>query len=324
MTPLTVTPLALGCEALGATDWGAVDPRQLHAAVRCALDCGIAVFDTADVYGLGRGEEQLSLALGEDRHRVTIVTKGGVRWATPAPGARAKTRRDASAAYLRSALEHSLRRLRVDAIPLYLVHWPDPDTPVGETLECLEQARVAGKIQAYGLSNVGFPQVQAARAVAGVAAVEGPLSLLSPDAALRELAGARGLGLTTLTYGTLAQGLLTGDYSAQSVFDATDRRHRLRHFAPDAWAGHRPLLDEVAAIASEIGRTAAQVSIRWVMDSGVSSTAIVGAQSPDQVLDTVAALSWSLGGAHLARLGAARRRAGVASGDAVAPRWAAT
>lgn len=310
----------MGCEALGATDWGFIDPRQAQDAVRCALDCGISVFDTADAYGLGRGEEELSRALGDDRHRVTIVTKGGIRWSAPQNGGRAPTLRDASASHLTSAIEGSLRRLRIDSIALYLVHWPDPNTPLGETLLCMEQARAAGKILAYGLSNFGGPALQTALAVADVAAVEGPLSLLSPESILKEYTDARSLKVDTLTYGPLAQGLLTGKYTAQSVFDSTDRRHRLDHFSADAYSTTSHVLDALAEVSQEVDRPPAQVAIRWVMDTGLSSSVIFGAKTPSQVLENHAAQSWSLGAAHLERLRIARQLAGLASSAVIAGR----
>ena len=103
--------------------------------MRRALDLGVTMFDTADVYGLGRGEEELSRALGGDRHRVTVVTKGGLRWTRTDAHGRAVCVRDSSASYLSSAIDCSLRRLRLEAIPLYLVYYPDPTVAFEESLD---------------------------------------------------------------------------------------------------------------------------------------------------------------------------------------------
>ena len=111
--PLPVSsmiPLSLGCEALGGTDWGDTNFKELRSAVKCAWEMGIRTFDTADVYGLGEGEEQLSKALGADRQNATIVTKVGLRWEGRAGSVRAKISRDSSPLYIRSAVEASLRR----------------------------------------------------------------------------------------------------------------------------------------------------------------------------------------------------------------------
>lgn len=310
---MTCSQIALGCEVLGGNDWGPVDLARARDGVRCALDCGISVFDTADVYGLGRGEEELSVALGADRHRVTIVTKGGVRWTDSDEAGHSPTWRDASRAYLSSAIDSSLRRLRIDAIPLYLVHCPDPDTPIDETIECLEQARVSGRILSYGLSNYDFDSVRAAAATCSISAIQGPLNILSSESLLKEYAGARRLGLATLTYGPLAQGLLTGKYSPQSVFDHTDRRHRLDHFSRDAYANNHRLLETLREVSDDVGRSPAQVAIRWVIDCGVANSVIVGARSPAQVLENYGAMSLSLSGVHLDKLKTARRLTGLAS-----------
>jgi len=139
-----LSPMAMGCELLGGADWGSVDLPGARDAIRCALEAGITVFDTADAYGLGRSEVELSSVLGGERHDVTIVTKGGLRWTDNPSGGRAKILRDSSCAYLSSAIDASLRRLRLDVIPIYLVHWPDLKTPLAETIACLEDARSVG------------------------------------------------------------------------------------------------------------------------------------------------------------------------------------
>lgn len=307
---VTLTPLALGCEALGGVDWGTVDLREGREAVRAALDLGIQVFDTADAYGLGRSEKELGLALGADRNKVTIVTKGGIRWSDAGTG-RARTWRDASATYLAAAIDASLRRLGVDAITLYLVHWPDGVTGIEEILECLERAREAGKVLAVGLSNFPADVVRVALENARIAAIEGPLSLVSEGRLEREYAEARMTGAEVLTYGPLAQGLLTGRYGADAVFDTTDRRHRLKHFTPRGRESVAPILEAVGRIADEAGRAPAQVAIRWALQSGVASSVIFGAKSPRQVVENHAAMTWTLTPTQVAELDAARAAAGL-------------
>lgn len=304
-----MTALALGCEQLGGTDWGAVDAAAARAAVRRAFELGVAIFDTADTYGLGRSEEQLAEALGADRHRVTIVTKGGVRWGAVDASGRASTSRDSSPAYLTSAIEASLRRLRLDVIPLYLVHWPDASTPIDQTLDCLEEARLAGRIRSYGVSNFPFEQVASLAAAKRLMAFEGSFSLLDSPARRAEYVRMRELGLFTLTYGTLAQGLLTGRYSAASRFDETDRRSRLPHFSPEAWAAHEPMLAALGDVARESGRSHAQVALRWVIESGAADAVIVGARAPAQVDDFMQARDWSLPPGAFDRLAASRTHA---------------
>jgi aryl-alcohol dehydrogenase-like predicted oxidoreductase len=155
LADLKVSRIIFGCEALGGTDWGKVDVPAVQAAVAHAWDRGINTFDVADVYGLGRAETALAEALGPRRHDAVIITKFGVNWRQGKNGGRAETFRDASPAHAKKAAENSLRRLKIDCIPLYLVHWPDPRTPLADTRAALEELKAAGKIRRYGLSN--FP-----------------------------------------------------------------------------------------------------------------------------------------------------------------------
>ncbi|MEO8680301.1 MAG: aldo/keto reductase [Vicinamibacterales bacterium] len=286
--------MALGCEPLGGTDWGAVDEAAAMDAVVRALDRGITFFDTADVYGLGRSETLLSKALGSRRHDVVIASKGGVRWSSPSPGTRASTSRDASPQYLVEAIESSLTRLRLDCLPLYYVHWPDPATPIDDTMAALDRARTQGKIRHVGVSNFSASQIEAAHACIPLAAVQMEYSLLRRTADTELLPTCRRLGLGVVAFGALAQGLLTGKYGAASRFGKNDRRGRLPHFHG---AGLHRALEHVVAVrhsAETGGRTPAQIAIRWVLETPGIACAIVGAKNAAQVEDNVAACAWAM------------------------------
>ena len=174
-TDLVISRVGFGCEPLGGTDWGHVGESDAVAAVSRALDLGISFFDTADVYGLGRSEEILSRALGKRRKDVVIATKFGVNWHRGPKEGRAQTFFDCSSRRAIEALEGSLRRLRVDCISLYLVHWPDPNTPIGETMQTLMKCREAGKIQHIGVSNFPVSLIREAHQAGSVVAVELPI-----------------------------------------------------------------------------------------------------------------------------------------------------
>lgn len=307
--------MVLGCEQLGGADWGSHDPASARAAVERALELGITLFDTADVYGLGRGEQELGRALGARRRDVTIITKGGVRWSGGADGTRATTWRDSSPGYLRSAIEASLRRLALDVIPVYLVHWPDADTPLEATLECLEQARARGLIASYGLSNFEPSVVLLAASHFNVTASESSLNLLSPVQQVEGFRALRARGISTLGYGALAQGLLTGKYSMGHAFEAGDRRRRLGHFTDEAFIHYRPVLKALAAVAGTLGRSQAEVAIRWVLDRGGATSVVIGARSPAQVSANCGAVGWTLSNADVARLDEARFAAGLGGGE---------
>lgn len=289
-----LTPIGLGCEQLGGTDWGSVNIADLHKAVNIAWEMGIRVFDTADVYGLGQSELELANALGEKRHQAVIVSKFGCRWSNSIFGNRAKIIKDASPSYTRLALEASLKRLRIDAIPLYLLHWPDEKTRLEDTLEVLENSRVQGKILAYGVSNISWEKCQAVMHRYPLSALEGPYSLVNIEPGNVEYANARHAGLEILTYGPLAQGLLTGKYIDKVDFGRNDRRHRLPQFSENSLHNNRPLLDLLSQAAEAYQKTPAQVALRWILDQEFVSTVIVGAKNPAQVVENMGSLGWQL------------------------------
>ncbi|HYS52855.1 MAG TPA: aldo/keto reductase [Thermoanaerobaculia bacterium] len=289
-TDLTISRIVFGAEPLGGTDWGTADMSALGAAVQSAVELGINCFDTADVYGLGTSEERLASVLGERRHRTVIVTKGGVRWSVDRSG-RAKTWTDCSPEYLQQAIDESLRRLRIDSIPLYLVHRYDPAVSMDRLMELLARNRQAGKIRYFGLSNFPSAAIEQARSIA---AVQFCYSLLDCSAKSEILPLARKLGIGTMAYGTLAQGLLTGKYTSESRFEVTDRRHRLEHFQPEGIRARRQLLQRLAAFAAERNVPQAAVAVRWVLDDAAVDSAVIGLKSSEQVRHTADFFGWRL------------------------------
>lgn len=253
------------------------------AAVQEALDSGINLFDTADVYGLGQSEELLSKALGSRRHDVVIVTKFGVNWERVEGQSRARTFLDASRSRVFAAVEDSLRRLRLDAIPICLVHWPDPNTPQEETFEALLELRDKGMIRSIGVSN--YPPDLVAKVLGDypVAVSEHEYSLLKRGAEQDILPLAREAQFGVLTYGSLAQGLLTGKYDESSTFGEDDRRHRLRHFQGQGLRSAMQVVERLRTVAARHDATPAQVAIAWAVETPGVSSVIVGAKTPAQV-----------------------------------------
>ena len=290
----TPSRLAMGCEQLGGIDWGTFDHNLARRAVESALDSGITVFDTADVYGLGKGEEELSKALGTYRHKAFIITKFGVRWQPIEKHKRAKTFRDSSPTYLRDALEGSLRRLRVDSIPLYLVHWPDSKTLLEDTLAALEKLRTCGKILNYGLSNFAATAVSVAARSFPLSAFVGHYNLVHRAKCESVFRATHYPRMARISYGPLAQGLLTGKYNIHSRFRRNDRRSMLPHFARERWANNARILNKLREIASRHKKTISQAAIRWVLDCSFIDIVIAGAKTPDQVRSNVGALNWIL------------------------------
>lgn len=299
---LQLSRIGLGCEPLGGTDWGKFDLDLAVQAVTRCVNSGINVFDTADIYGLGQSEERLSYALGDARSSSVIISKCGIRSQPNPDGLRAETFLDGSADWTLQAVEGSLRRLRLEAIPLYLVHRPDPKRPLAETIETLERCRLAGKIRYIGVSNFSTDQLKEANQIAPLTVAEVQYNLLDRQAEAEILPLCNQLGIAVVAYGPLAQGLLTATYGAAARFDSDDRRHRLAHFQPEALERNLMTVRRLQEIADKRGRSPAQVALRWVLDSPAVASVIVGAKSPEQVTDNLGALGWKLEPAERAYL----------------------
>lgn len=290
---LRASRIGLGCEILGATDWGHVDVSAASEAVRHAEAAGVTVFDTADVYGIGRSEIELKTALGERRFSVVVATKFGVNWRARGTD-RAETFYDASPSRVRDALDESLRRLGLDCVPLYYVHWPDPKTPIEKTMEALARCRDEGKILEIGVSNFSVDLIRRAHAILPLAVVQGEYSLLNRNSEKELIPCCREFGIRFFGYGPLAQGLLTGKYDRSTQFSAQDRRHRLPYFGAGQLETNLKKVDALKSVAMQLSKTPAQVALRWVLQKNSKGGIVVGARSPDQVSANLGALGWEL------------------------------
>ena len=291
---LSISKIGFGCGPLGGVDWGAFDEKQTMSAVSKALDLGINHFDTADVYGLGRSEELLSKALGSRRKNVVIATKFGVNWSQDYYGGRARTFYDSSTSRITEALENSLRRLQLDSIPLYYIHWPDPNTPFSDTMEALIRCQESGKVQHIGLSNFSSSQIKKIHKDLHVDVVQAQYSLIDRAAEKELLLLSEQLGLNIITYGALAQGLLTGKYKGDTKFGDDDCRQKLRHFHGDDFEQHSHVIDKLVTMSNKYGVSVAQIALRWVLENPYISCAIAGIKTIEQIVDNAASLEWSI------------------------------
>lgn len=301
---LIVSRIGLGGCPFGGHGWGPIDDENSLRAIRAAVDAGINFFDTADVYGLGHSEQILARGLGAKRTEMVVATKFGVRWDD-----QKRIVKDISPRYLRTALEASLRRLQLDCIPLYYVHWPDGATPVEAAVEELARCRQEGKIHAIGISNFSAEQIESAGAAAEVACLQAQYSLV--DRGAEALASAvRRTQISLVTWGSLAQGLLAGKYDASSRFGADDRRSRYENFRGDKFIRNLQTVEAVKRVAARAGKTPAQVAVRWLLDSPLVSCALLGAKSPQQVRDNAGAAGWRLSDEEFQELATAGNLAG--------------
>jgi aryl-alcohol dehydrogenase-like predicted oxidoreductase len=284
-----ISRLCFGCEPLGGTDWGAVDIAEIGRAIDRALELGIDFFDTADVYGLGLSEERLSQALGHRRHDVTIATKGGVSWSRTTSETRAKAGYDSSPKYLRTAVDDSLRRLRLDVLPIYYVHWPDPRTPIEATFSELEKLRTEGKIKSLGCSNYSVEQIDLACRAAAVEYVQLPINVLEGALAPDMTEACARHRLRIVAYNVLAQGLLTGKFDESTRFPQDDRRSRLPLFQGQRYKDALAKAAQIREVAAARSLTAVQYAIRWVLSQPQVASAIVGIKSVKQLEENAVA-----------------------------------
>jgi aryl-alcohol dehydrogenase-like predicted oxidoreductase len=290
-----VTVVGVGCNSFGGTYDSAFGLEEARAVVDAALDAGVTLFDTADVYGQGRSEEHLGAALEGRRESVVVATKFGM----PMLGAPDLPR--GSAAYVRWACDQSLRRLGTDWIDLYQQHQPDTETPVAETLGALHELVEAGKVRFAGSSNFSARQVEEADSVARergltrLVSAQNQYSLLHREAEEELLPTCERLGIGVLPWYPLARGLLTGKYGRGEPLEGRLASQEMP----------REQLDRVAVLrrfAEEYGRSLLEVAIGALLATSPVVSVIAGATKPEQVRANVKAAAWEPTAEDLAAL----------------------
>jgi aryl-alcohol dehydrogenase-like predicted oxidoreductase len=298
---LTVSVVGLGCNNFG----GRIDEAAARAVVDAAIDEGITLFDTADIYGGSRSEEFLGRALGARRHDVVVATKFGMGDGLSLPAG-------ASAKSIVAAAEGSLRRLGTDRIDLYQIHAPDDATPIEETLEALERLVQSGKVREIGCSNFDGDRIDGAAeaaAVAGTArfvSVQNELSLLRRRGEADLLAACERHGLGILPYFPLASGMLTGKYRRGqepppgSRLAGAPAERRDKALTDDRFDTVEALDD----VARRWGHTLLELAMSWLAGLPHMTSVIAGATRPEQVRANAAAVSWTLSEAERAEVDA--------------------
>ncbi|MDD4003788.1 MAG: aldo/keto reductase [Elusimicrobiaceae bacterium] len=285
-TDLQVSKVALGTWVFGGSNWSGADKTDCENTVSAALDAGINFIDTAPAYGWGLAETIAGTAVRNRRARVILATKCGLKNSNSRPEICLKPD------FIREDAERSLMQLGTDYIDLFQIHWPDPKTPIAESMGELARLKQEGKIRHIGVCN--FDAIQLAQAVecAPVASVQNQFSFLKREEAESVFAICRKAGISFLGYGTLGGGILSDKYRTAPEFAKTDaRRFFYRHFSPNngifdrsASAAHG-----MSELAARQNATAAQCAISWVLAHDAVTSALCGARNPQQVRENAAA-----------------------------------
>ena len=303
-TDLDITLLGFGAWAIGgsgwAFGWGSQDDRESIAAIREAIDLGINWIDTAAIYGLGHSEEVVAAALEGVQNRPYVFTKCERVW-----NERGEIGKSLKAESIRRECEASLKRLRVDVIDLYQIHWPEPAEDVEEGWETLNRLKTEGKVRWIGVSNFDAAQLARASTIAPVASLQPPYSMLRRDIEESILPYCLAHGIGTIVYSPMQSGLLTGSWSQErmAALPADDwRKEKNRHFQPPLFERNLQLVEVLRTIAARHGATPGQVAIAWTLRHPAVTAAIVGARKPGQLRDLLPAATLTLTATDLAAI----------------------
>jgi aryl-alcohol dehydrogenase-like predicted oxidoreductase len=306
---LSVSALSLGCMGMSEF-YGAIDEQEALATIHRALDLGVTMLDTADVYGPHTNEVLVGRALAGRREGTIVATKFGIV-RTGDPAYRGVSGRPE---YVRASCEASLRRLGIDAIDLYYQHRVDPATPIEETVGTMSDLVREGKVRFLGLSEAGVETLRRASRVHPIAALQSEYSLWTRDPEDGVLAACRELGIGLVAYSPLGRGFLAGRIRREDDLEPGDFRRNTPRFQGDHLQKNLALAEGVAAIAREKGCTPAQLALAWVLAQGQDIVPIVGTKRRTYLEENLGALHVHLEASDLARLDLTAPR-GAGSGD---------
>ncbi|GCE20248.1 aldo/keto reductase [Dictyobacter kobayashii] len=302
-TDMEITTLGLGTFALGGEGWpaawGPQDDNESVATIHRALELGINWIDTAAVYGFGHAEEIVARALKGRSERPFIFTKCSRR-----PTGDGKIQGSLKAASIREEVEESLRRLQVDVIDLYQIHWPNPDEDIEEGWTTLAELKAEGKVRHIGVSNFNVNQLERAYKIAPVSSLQPPYSLLRRDIEKDVLDFCLQHNIGVIVYSPMASGLLTGKWNVQRVQNLpdTDWRKRSADYQEPRLYRNLALAKLLQTIGHGHGRSAGEVAIAWTLRHPAVTAAIVGGRHPGQVDEIIGAGDFRLSEQEIAQI----------------------
>jgi aryl-alcohol dehydrogenase-like predicted oxidoreductase len=291
---LRITAVGLGTLAIGGPwqfGWGPQDDNEAIAAIVRAIDLGINWIDTAPIYGCGHSEELVGRALKQIKSRPVIATKCSLLW---------NDKREKvgclKAESIRKECEDSLRRLGVDVIDLYQMHWPDPESDLEEGWGEMARLQKQGKVRFIGVCNYNLAQLDRIRKIAPVTSLQPPYSMIKRDVEKELLSYCEKHNIGVVAYSPMQRGMLTGKFNKQHLKTLAPDDHRLRmpEFTEPQFSANMELVEKLKPIAERNNRTVAQLSIAWVLRRPEVTAAIVGARKPSQIEETASSGDWTL------------------------------
>jgi aryl-alcohol dehydrogenase-like predicted oxidoreductase len=292
---MELTPIGVGAWAMGgggwAFAWGPQDDQQSIDAIHTALDAGVNWIDTAAVYGLGHSEEVVARALEGRSSRPYVFTKCERTW-----NEKGEIKPMLKADSVRRECEASLRRLKVDIIDLYQIHWAQPDEDIEEGWTAMAKLQQEGKLRWIGVSNFNVPQLERIRPIASITSLQPPYSAISPEVENAILPYCQRHGIGTIVYSPMKSGLLTGTMTRERVenLPADDFRRRAPAFQEPDLTRNLALADVMKKIGARHGVSAGVVAIAWTLRHPAVTAAIVGMRSAEQAKGVLGALQFRL------------------------------
>jgi aryl-alcohol dehydrogenase-like predicted oxidoreductase len=299
-----VSPIIFGAWAIGGWMWGGNEESDSIAAIKASIDNGATTIDTAAIYGMGFSEELVGKAIKGQRNKVVIATKCGMRWnsdegSDPWPqkdrqGRDIIIRRNARADSIAYECEQSLKRLEIDVIDLYQIHWPDTTTQVEDSMAAMVKLKDQGKIRAIGVSNYDINWMRRAAKAAPVASLQPPYSLIQRKIEADVLPFCRENKIGVIVYSPLERGLLTGQVSPDRTFPPGDHRAGHKYFSVENRKRVLAALEKTRPIAERHKASLAQLVINWTCHEPGITAALVGARNAEQAAHNARSLDFTL------------------------------
>ncbi|HEU5414421.1 MAG TPA: aldo/keto reductase [Candidatus Angelobacter sp.] len=292
---LHITPIGVGAWAMGGGDWafswGHQEDKNSVEAIHAALDSGINWIDTAAIYGHGHSEEVVGKAIAGRSNRPYIFTKCGIVW-----NEQRQISRSLKADSIRREVESSLRRLKLDAIDLYQIHWPDPEPEIEEGWQTLAELRKEGKVRNIGVSNFNAAQMKRAQKIAPITSLQPPYNIVTSDIEREVLPFCRENNIGVIVYSPMKSGLLTGKMTRERIakLSPDDFRPRTVSFQEPLLSRNLGLVEVLRGIGDRHGHTPGEVAIAWTLRDPVVTGAIVGMRSAQQAKEIIRSAEFRL------------------------------